>query len=190
MRIPGRVFLTACALALTGCLAGCTSPHADAAPPKTPKPIPSTTPVFTSDADALAAATETYQAFLSASDAIGHDGGENPDRVDQYATPDVVEAERAQATKLKDARARSFGDTKISASSLQSVDQQGSDVIVTIYACEDLSDVDVRDDAGKSLIDPSRTDLVAYVVSVQGTSRGNLLVASNKFWYGGGVCGY
>lgn len=189
MRIPGRAILTASTLALAaGLLAGCTHSQADADPTKPPKPSLTPTPIFTSDADALAAATKVYKEFLAASDLVGHDGGIDPDRVKPYATPEVLDAERRQAQKLQAAHARSYGESKVSNSQLQSVTQHGATVTISIYACEDLSAVDVRDDSGKSLIDPSRADLVAYVVQVRGDSLDHLVVASNKFWSGGGVC--
>jgi hypothetical protein len=57
-----------------------------------------------------------------------------------------------------------------------------------MYACEDLTGVDVRDDAGNSLIDPSRANFVAYEVRVEGDSANRLVVVANRYWSGGGVC--
>jgi hypothetical protein len=187
MRIPGRTILTACTVALAaGFLAGCTPTHPITEPAKTPKPTP--TPVFTSDADALAAATKVYKRFLAASDVVGHDGGRDPERVSDLVGPEVLEAERAQARKLEDANARSYGETEVSNTQLQSLTQHGDTAEVVIYACEDLTDVEVRDSDGKSLIDNSRSDLVAYQVTLRGTAPDALKVMSNKFWAGGSVC--
>jgi hypothetical protein len=189
MRNPGRPILAVCALLLAGgFLAGCTSGKPQSLPTETPKSTPTPSPVFTSDAQALAAATEVYRRFLAASDVIGHEGGSDPDRVRPYVNDVVLAAEEKQAQKLKDAHARSYGDTKVSKSQLQSVTQQGKSVTVSIYACEDLSDVDVRDDSGNSLIDPSRADFVAYEVRLEGESANGLVVAANKYWSGGRVC--
>lgn len=150
---------------------------------------PSPTPIFTSDADALAAATEAYKNFLRLSDEVGHEGGARPERVGEYAGDAVVEAERKQASELAASRARSYGETKVSNSRLQSIDRRGSTVTVSIYACEDLREVDVRDPNGHSLFPPDRPDFVAYVVGVAGKSREDLIVVSHTFWEGGGVCG-
>jgi hypothetical protein len=187
MRIPGRAVLAACAVALAvGCLAGCTSPDADADPTKTPKPTP--TPVFTSDADALAAATDVYTKYVRASDDIGHDGGKNPERISPYVNKAGLANEVEQAKKLAEEHAHEVGYTKINNVILQGREEVAGIATVTIYACQDLSDVDVLDANGSTLIAPDRADFVAYVAKLQSSSNGSLIVQSNKYWSGGGIC--
>src|SRR5690606_24012229 len=54
-------------------------------PEVTPPPEPSTTPIFASDEEALAAATEAYEAYLAMSDLIAQEGGVNPERIESVA---------------------------------------------------------------------------------------------------------
>jgi hypothetical protein len=187
MRIPGRAVLAACAVALAaGCLAGCTTPDADADPTKTPKPTPS--PVFTSDADALAAATETFKKYESASDDVGHGGWVDPSAVRPYVSDAGYEHEVESAEKYRAQHARAFGTTLINNTQLESHREKSGVATVRMYICEDLSGVDVRDESGKSLIDPSRSDLVAFIAELRGKSPKNLIIQSLDYWSGGGIC--
>lgn len=189
MRIPGRAILTASTLALAaGLLAGCTHSQADADPTKPPKPSLTPTPIFTSDADALAAATKVYKSYVRASDDIGHDGGANPNRIAPYVSEEGLKNEVTEATRLAAEHARESGYTKINNVILQSHTESGGTAVVTIYACQDVSEVNVIDASGKSLISPDRADLVAYVARLETTAKGKLVVSSNKFWSGGGIC--
>ena len=71
----GPVILTVAVLfALAGCVPSDSQPSA--------APSPSATPVFASDAEALAAAEKAYAAYLKVSDEIANDGGKDPDRID------------------------------------------------------------------------------------------------------------
>jgi hypothetical protein len=187
MRIPARAVLTACAVVLAaGALAGCTSSHAGAEPTTTAKPTP--TPIFTSDADALAAATETYVDYVRASDDIGHDGGAHPERIMPYVTPEGLKHEEEVAAKLASEHSRGYGYTKINNTTLQSREESHGVATVTIYVCQDLSDVDVRDANGVSLVSPDRANFIGYVSTLRSSATGRLVVASNKYWSGGGIC--
>lgn len=187
MRIRGRTTLVACTFALAaGLLAGCTTPHASADPTKTPSPTP--TPVFTSDAEALAAAKAVYASYVRASDEIGHDGGANPERISPYVSKAGLSNEVQQAQTLSKEKAHEVGYTRINNVVLQGHEESHGATTVTIYACQDVSEVDVVDESGKSLIAPDRADYVAYVAKLQSTGDDPLVVESNKFWSGGGIC--
>lgn len=189
MRILVRGLGAASVLLVTGgALIGCTGAPSTVSSPPVASPSPTPSPIFTSDADALAAATKVYTEYLQSSDEIGHDGGADPDRIRKYASESVVQAKRAQAQKLVEANARSYGETRLTNASLQSVRQIGQSVSVSIYVCQDVSGVDVRDETGRSLISASRGDLIAYVVGFENAPSGQLIVTSNRFWTGGGVC--
>ncbi|GAA4185866.1 hypothetical protein GCM10022288_08590 [Gryllotalpicola kribbensis] len=187
MRIPGRTILTACTVALAaGFLAGCTPSHPITEPAKTLKPTP--TPVFTSDADALAAATKIYKKFEAAVDAIGHDGGEGAERVKPYVSDAGYRFEVAEAEKFKKERAHGTGDTVLNNSVLQSRVERNGVATVTIYVCEDISAVDRIGPDGKSLISADRGDYNDYEVVLKGDSANSLVIQSNKYWSGGGIC--
>jgi len=187
MRIPGRAVLAACTLALAAaCLAGCTSQHASADPTTTPKPTP--TPVFTSDAEALAAATKVYKKFEAAVDAIGHDGGKDPERVKPYLSHAGYEFEVEEAKKYQTEHSHGTGTTVLNNAILQSHSETGGVATVTIYVCEDISGVDRIGPDGKSMVSPDRGDYNDYQVVLKSNARHQLIIESNKYWSGGGIC--
>ncbi len=190
--MPGRVVVaSAMALALGVALSGCAGADHEADPTVSPPSVTasaSPTPVFSSDAEALKAATEAFKKFLSVADAIGRDGGAHPERIRALVTAEGYEYEVEEAKRFSDANAHGVGSTRVNNTKLQSVQQEGNKVVVRIYVCEDLREVDVVDASGNSIVDPSRSDFVAYVVEMEGTSAQNLVLSSSKYWSEGGVC--
>lgn len=187
MRIPGRAVLAACTLALAAAvLTGCTSSHPAADPPKTPKPTP--TPVFTSDADALAAATVVYKSYMRASDDIAHDGGANPERVKPYVSASGYQHELAAAKKYETEKSHGVGYAVLNNVVLQSHEEQNGVAVVTLYTCQDISRVDRVDAHGKSLTQPDRDDFIAYEPVLKSNKDGQLVLQSNPYWSGGGIC--
>jgi hypothetical protein len=188
MRIRGRVLVSSCTVLLAGALlAGCADSR-DTADKPTKPPSPTPTPVFTSDADALAAATEVYKQYMKASDDVGHDGGENPERVKPYVNAEGLQHEIESAQKIKDQDARGYGYSKLNNAILQSHVEKAGVATVRMYVCEDISDVDLRDASGKSLVDSSRSDYIAYVTELTSSDAGQLIIQSSKYWSGGGIC--
>lgn len=187
MRIPGRrcgaaTALLLAALVLTGC-----SREAPAAEPAG-KATPAPSPIFTSDADALAAAVEVYKKFEAASDAIGRDGGANPERIKPYVSQAGYEFELSQAKKYVEENSRGVGAAVLNNAKLQSYREQDGVARVAMYVCEDISNVDRIDASGRSLVGPDREDYVDYEVVLEGRSREGLVILSNDFWTGGGIC--
>ena len=187
MRNPGRPILAVCALLLAGgFLAGCASGKPQSLPTETPRSTP--TPVFTSDAQALAAATEVYKKYVRASDNIGHDGGADPERVRPYVNAAGLQHEIESAQRIADENARGYGYTKVNNTVLQSHEESHGIATVRMYACQDLTGVDLRDAAGTSLIAPDRADFISYVAELRTNSHGQLVIQSNRYWSGGGIC--
>ncbi|WP_162940012.1 hypothetical protein [Gryllotalpicola protaetiae] len=187
MRIPGRTVLAACALALAASLlAACTPSHPAAEPTKTPKSTP--TPVFTSDADALAAATTTFTQFEAASDRVASAGWTDPGPLRSLVSADGYKHEQETAAKYRSQHAHATGSTVINNTQLESHRQDGGEAVIRMYVCEDLSGVDILDDTGMSLVDPSRADFVSYLIELEGTSSNKLVVQSIDYWSGGGIC--
>jgi len=189
MRNPVRASLVVASLALSGALLTACTPSAPVAhESKTPAPSPSTTPIFASDAEALEAATAVYTKYLAAVDAIGHDGGTNPERVRPFVNAAGLQHQVDASKKMIAEHSHGVGDTKLNNTVLQSHDESTGAARVRIYACQDISAVDVIDPSGKSLVSENRADYIAYEVSLT-TERGHgLVIQSNKYWSGGGVC--
>jgi hypothetical protein len=180
MRATAQRLLPAVAasLMLAMALAGCS--------PSNPTPTPTRTasvPVFTSDAQALKAATEAYAAYLKMSDTIAHEGGADPERIKQYATGDALSLFMQGAAKYKEASAHSIGQTTAGAYKFQSVTNSR----VRFYVCEDISNVELLDAAGRSLVVPGRDPKTAFEVTAIETNA-RLLIESRNVWPGGGVC--
>ena len=190
MRIVNHRLLAGCATALlaTFALAGCVP---------TPTPTPSTSaatdaPVFASDEEALAAATEAYAGFLMMSDQILKDGGSNPERIREYASDELAMVEMKGYTDTQTKGLRSTGGSQFSNITIQAIDEtQGNKLaVVTVYLCSDVSAVDVIDASGTSVVSPNRPDRTPFEVTFDlvSTDPMRLLVASADVWGGPGVC--
>lgn len=154
------------------------------APSRTPSSTPYATPVFSSDKEALAAATKAYAAYIKVSDEIAHDGGAHPERIKAVATGSALADALKGFTEYRDANAHSVGTRHFDQARIQSVDPAS----VTFYVCDDVSDVQVFDESGASLVSPTRPDRTAFVVSASGKTSASLKIASRDMWEGRTKC--
>jgi len=180
MRSGPLVVAAALLLALTGCV-----------PTGTPSasPRPTATPVFASDAEALAAAEKAYAAYLRVSDEIGHDGGKDPDRIASTVTSKRLIIERRGSTALQDHRLRTTGYTRFSNPSLEQVTVVGVDVEVSFYVCWNATSVHVIDARGADVTPADRVNertLEVIVTSVDGKLP--LVLESDDVWSGSSSC--
>jgi hypothetical protein len=167
-------------------LTACTPSHPVTDPTKTPTPTP--TPVFTSDAEALAAATEVYKKYMKASDDIAHDGGAHPERVKPFVSEAGYQHELQAAEDFKADNAHGTGYAVLNNVILESYEEHDGVATVKLYTCEDISEVDRVDAAGKSLVQPDRGDFIAYQPTFKSDSDGRLVIQSDPYWSGGGIC--
>lgn len=165
-------------LLITLVLAGCTQPD----PMPTPPSTPSASPVFASDEEALAAAEEAYGKYLETVDAILADGGSNAERLKPLVTPALFEHEREGFATYASKGWRGIG-TRTFTLALQQYDSTG----ITAYSCDDLTNTDVVDTSGASIVSDTRENEYAFEVSFELNDR-SLVVASKELWDGGGVC--
>lgn len=179
--MPRLLHLAAAALILS--LAGCDAP----APPITLPPTPTTTPVFASDEEALAAAEEAYRAYLAVSDAILQAGGRDPQRIYDVATRSVGDDEQAGFSQFMRDGYRSVGSTTFEPAQLELVRTSSEIDVVRIYVCTDSSGVDVVDEYGKSVVAPTRQTRVAFEIGFDFVGS-SLLMSSKSVWDGGAVC--
>jgi hypothetical protein len=167
-------------LALTGCV-----------PTGTPSasPTASATPLFASDAEALAAAETAYAAYLKVSDEIGHDGGSDPDRIAPTVTSDRFSIEKRGSAALQDHGLRTTGLTIFSDPSLEQVASSGAEVEVVFYVCWDVTAVHVLDSSGSDVTPGDRVNkrtLEVVVTTVRG--RLPLVLESDDPWSGSTSC--
>ena len=181
---PALLVILALSLALTGCV-----PDDD---PIVVDPEPSASPIFESDEEALAAAEEAYGAYLSISDQVLNDGGAHPERLLALVTEDLYSHLLSGFESVAEKGWHGTGATVFDTSSLQSYfnDALPGEQLITIYACVDLSNVDVLDASGASVVTPDRIDRSPYEVGFTTVDLGDpsLLVATEEPWGGENFC--
>jgi hypothetical protein len=180
------VILAASTALATLLLAGCGSTPI---PPPTPAPTTSA-PVFASEDEALAAATEAYAAFLAMSDLILAEGGANPERIIDYATDEMVDIEMKGYLNAQAEGYHSTGSSAFANVTLQRVEPSTRTKAVSVYLCSDVSEVDVLNEKGESVVAPNRPSRTAFQITfdVVATNPLRLKVASSDVWDGPGIC--
>jgi len=160
--------------------------------PVRPDPSPTASPIFASDEEALAAAEAALTAYFEVSDAILRDGGLGSDRLESVSTDDVFSVEKAGHQQLIDRKWHSVGSTTVDTISLQVFDPYAASgaELVTIYACVDISNVDVLDESGVSVISPSRQVRTPFEFGFTETASGSRLLelSRKEAWSGDDFC--
>jgi hypothetical protein len=136
MRIIPRLSGAALAVALmlTGCVPTTTPPG--------PTPKPSGTPVFANEAEALAAATKAYAAYVKVSDEITADGGANPERIAPYVTAAQLKRDAEVFAKYSSKSITSVGATRSDRVRIQRYEDTGELAFeLSVYLCLDLSGI-------------------------------------------------
>lgn len=179
VRARTGLLLVAAALVLSGCAS---------APDPVPSESPSAAePVFASDEEALAAATEAYAAYQVMSSAIAQQGGEDPNRMKEFATGQALEAELESFTGLADLGLRGLGELRFDSMTIQELDSDGG--TLTAYLCLDVSNTDVVDSNGASRVPADRVDRLPLEVHfIHSDGRSRLLVERSESWLGENFC--
>ena len=191
MRIPPRrrrehrVVLTAFLLLLAvGTLSGCASAPVPA-PSNTS--APETPPVFASNEDALAAAEAAYAEYQQMSSEIAHEGGSSPERITDFTTGAVLESELGTYRRMATDGLHLVGDLAFDSFSLQSANLESGDVVA--YVCLDVTDTDVIDAAGASVVPSERPNRYPLQVSLfHDSSSKRLFVEKSDSWSGSNFC--
>jgi hypothetical protein len=179
------VALSAAALMTVAALGACTQPSPE--PSRSTAPAVKHTPAFASDADALKAATDAYAAYLKMSDTIAHDGGANPERIAAYASGRALERALADVKEYRARGVHTTGNTRFDSARLQSVDV-GPPVSIVVYLCDDVSDVDVLNRDGQSLVNPDRTARTPFEVTADAGRTGHVTIRDRELWQGANYC--
>jgi len=172
-----------CALLLTGC--------AQPDPVVTSRATSTVKPLFASDADALAAATKAYAAYLKMSDLIAQEGGANPERLAPLVTPKWLKSQTTSFHEMAKSGNRQMGETTFEVDRLQQLDDQGTKgTQVVIYVCADLSKTKLLDSSGKDVTPPGVQTVVPFEETLQ-TENGHgaaLLISEETVWTGKNFC--
>ena len=180
--------LVAGLVALTGCSATPTDPSVP--PDTTDAPAPA--PVFASDDEAPAAATSAHAKYLEMSDRILIEGGINPDRINDVATPELAAIQLPDYEESRAKKLHTMGTTTFTNATLQSIRDPNNDGrgIVTVYLCSDISGTNVLNEQDVSIMPPKRPDRTPFVVAFDLSSQDpkTRVAASEIVWTGKGVC--
>lgn len=172
-------------------LGGCAAPLDRPVTPTTPVVVQTAAPIFASDEEALAAATEAYLKYAAVLDDILSDGGAESERLEKVATGHALAADRADIAEYASHKYAMVGRTQVDSVSLQSVAAHGTDdsVQVNLYVCEDVSDVDLVDGSGESIVRPDRVPRTPFqVVLSKSAASAPMLVTQRDLWTGLNFC--
>ncbi|MET4580638.1 hypothetical protein ABIE21_000128 [Conyzicola nivalis] len=173
--------MTVAALSVSAC--------APPSPAKPPRPSPSSTALFATDEEALAAAEEAYREYLSVTDAILSDGGSDPERLLVVASQSVYEKQLPGYRHVAENGWRGTGTTLVDSISIQDFQPMSKTSQIVIHACVDVSNVDVVDSSGRSVVSPSRPERTPFEVAfTAATSDRSLVLSGETPWSGNDFC--
>lgn len=179
-------------IALAAALAVATfSGCAPTPPPITVPPQPTSTPLFATEEEALAAAEEAYRRFQLVTDQVLSDGGVGAERIETVASGDLEADEKRAYAEFEMEGLRTSGSAQVVSFTAQEVNLMAANgaVAVSAYICLDVSGVDVLDSTGASRVSAGRPALQAFEVSFNyDESEGTLVPVDRIPWDGGGVC--
>jgi len=186
MRPSYRPAAVALVLAAALSASGCT-PDASGKPPAS---TPSATALFASDEEALAAAEEAYRAYLAAVDEVLQGGGLETASLDAVARGSALAQARADASEFASLGYRTVGATNLSTISLQRFDAEhrNPEAVVDVYVCEDVSQVNLLDANGVSLVSIDRPPLTPFQATFGRADGETLVLTSRSAWDGERPC--
>lgn len=175
--MPAAAIAAAVALSL----GACTQPQ----PVPTPTHSVTSTPIFTSDEQALKAATAAYAAYLKVSDTISHDGGADPERIKPYVTSAQLSRELNGFLALSKNHRHTTGETSFDRVALVRRDLAGNEI--DLFLCIDIGATRLLNDQGQEIQVENRRSRVPMQVQFTG-DRGRLLVSRSDVWSGKNFC--
>ena len=163
--------------------AGCTA----APKPAPPSPTPTIAPIFASDEEALAAAAEAYANYLDLSGVIAHEGGNNSSRMADVAVGEALETEVQSLEGMLKAGTAGVGVLKFDTLTIQSADLESG--ALSAYVCLDVSESDVVDSAGVSVVAVDRMERLPLEIGfVFELATRRLLLERTRSWDGENFC--
>ena len=181
-----RVVVRSAMVCMMACSLVACSP--DSEPIPTVSDTASSKLVFESDDVAQRIATETYGRYLQKSDEILRDGGQQPERINSLVVGAALSMAMSDFDEFRQANARLVGETGFSVVRMQGRRSAGNEEIVTLYLCNDVSKVDIRDAGGVSLVESARVPVSPFVITVVASNEENARVASKDLWEGSDFC--
>lgn len=158
------------------------------APASQPLPEPiaseSSTPVFASEEEAMAAAEKLYTEYLRVSDAVTS-GDAEPGAIEPFVTAEELEHEQAGFASLAAEGLQLVGATTPYNFGLESADLAAGSV--RFYVCLDLSQSRTVDASGADVTATNLVDQQPFLVEAV-TQEQALLIDSHESWSGENFC--
>ncbi|GAA3901490.1 hypothetical protein [Microbacterium invictum] len=175
--MPGKKWSAAVAIAAVLVLAGCT-----------PEPTPTPTPTgFASEAEAFAAAEETYRAYVDAGNQIDLSDPTTFEALFAWSTGELNELDRQAYSEFHAEQVTMSGDARVIRVKPQSWDTSST---VTLTACVDVSEVLFFNADGSPRTNSDREPLQALSIDLVDASSSptGLLVQGVSTAQDGAVC--
>ncbi len=182
-KLPVATLALAALLTLSGCV--------PVQPPVTSTPVPSSTPVFASDEDALAAAEAAYGHYLAISDEVTAGGGLHPEKMQSLVSEDQYQLLMKSMKSLADKGWRTSGSTAFEQMTLASRTEEGQGAAtLDLYLCVDVSAVRILDSSGLDVTPSTRVNVVALEVSfdVARAASPEFVLTNSDSWTGTEFC--
>lgn len=182
-----RPALVGLAIALVVPLAACS----DSTRLPQAEPSSEVAPLFASDEEALAAATEAYRSYIVVSSAVSGSQDADTSLLAEVAVPTHVEDLSASIDSLRSDGLRTQGAPVPFALSLQQYfEEENGDVTVIVYVCLDVADYRVVNAAGVDQTPADRDDQVGLEVELWAINdlAPTLKVAQSETWSGAELC--
>lgn len=180
-----RVAATLAALTLGASLAACADTTRI---PPAPTDTGAAEPLFASDEEALAAAVAAYEEYAAVVDALLM-GREPSVALHQAASEALAEETLADVAEFAELGWTITEGRETLNPRLQSrMPEGGNSELVVIYFCEDVSQVDVLNSAGESVVNADRNPLTPFETTVRINSEGAATVLDRRVWDGSGIC--
>ncbi|TFC56302.1 hypothetical protein E3O62_12560 [Cryobacterium sp. TMT2-15-1] len=193
MRTVQRDLFVLSSLLLLGTLAltGCTPEPAPPAPQASETSAPTDSPVFASDEEALAAATEAYAAYLAAGDEAEESGSPSRELFLSLSSGEAHRQDLSVAASFDDQGWKQVGSTSFDSMAIQStkITVDGGWEI-KVYVCLDVTKSDIVDSSGTSVSKTDRPLRLPLEVAFIGTEQSSnyLQIAESRVWSGSNFC--
>jgi hypothetical protein len=182
LSVLGLIVIAATTFAASGCV--------QKPPPVIPTDKPSAAPVFKTDAEALAAARETYAKYVATSSEIAHDGGRGLERLDGIATKRELMTDSKEFGEFVHSSKHTTGQISFRDFRLQSVTTSSTNgVRLVAYACTDVSKTRVLDKSNHD-VTPDRPEVLPLLLTFVSASPASksLLLDWSEVWDGTNFC--
>ena len=160
-------FLTGCA-AITGC-----------APQPEASPTPSSR--FTNEAEAYRAAEETYRAYVDASNRIDLKSPATFEPVYKLETGDALASDKKTFTSYYSSGVTKTGDVILKLTAPREIDMKRR--LATLDVCQDVSQVEVTDADGNSLVSPDRSRIQSLLVQLERSDASPTAFLVSGIWH-------